>query len=60
MADPQRDAKRLPRDGAWVEKLTGVIDLSRRPAGMRVIVGAERLDTGSQLRLSQFNGNRPH
>jgi hypothetical protein len=39
---PAYDADRKPRDGAWVTELTGLLDLSGWPEGMRVIVRAER------------------
>jgi hypothetical protein len=35
---PAYDADRRPRDGAWVTELTGLLDLSGWPDGMRVIV----------------------
>lgn len=40
-----------PRDGADVAELTGLLDLSRWPAGMRVIVRRERPHPGAQLSL---------
>jgi hypothetical protein len=39
---PAYDADGSPRDGAWVTELTGLLDLSDWPDGMRVIVRAER------------------
>ena len=36
------DPDREPRDGAWVLEVTGLLDLSRWPKGMRVIVRKER------------------
>ncbi|GAA3410636.1 hypothetical protein GCM10018952_15980 [Streptosporangium vulgare] len=36
------NADRQPRDGAWVTELTGMLDLSSWPKGMRVIVRRER------------------
>jgi hypothetical protein len=35
---PAYDADREPRDGAWVLEVTGLLDLSGWPKGMRVIV----------------------
>jgi hypothetical protein len=35
------DADRQVRDGAWVAELTGLLDLSSWPKGMRVIVGKD-------------------
>lgn len=46
------------RDGAWVAELTGLLDLSGWPAGMRVIVRKERPHPGAQLRLSDADGHR--
>jgi hypothetical protein len=47
-----------PRDGAAVVELTGLLDLARWPAGMRVIVRRERPHPGAQLRLTDRDGNR--
>lgn len=55
---PAYDADRLPRDGAWVAELTGVADLTGWPAGMRLIVRAERPHPGAQLRFTDAGGNR--
>ena len=55
---PAYDADRAPRDGAWVTELTGLLDLSDWPDGMRVIVRAERPHPGAQLRFTDVNGNR--
>ena len=55
---PAYDADRQPRDGAWVTELTGLLDLSGWPDGMRVIVRAERPHPGAQLRFTDSNGNR--
>jgi Transposase DDE domain group 1 len=55
---PAYDADGAPRDGAWVTELTGLLDLSDWPAGMRVIVRAERPHPGAQLRFTDVNGNR--
>jgi hypothetical protein len=55
---PAYDADRAPRDGAWVTELTGLLDLAEWPAGMRVIVRAERPHPGAQLRFTDVNGNR--
>ena len=46
------------RDGAWVAELTGLLDLSRWPAGMRVIVRKERPHPGAQLRITDVDGHR--
>lgn len=55
---PAYDADRAPRDGAWVAELTGVADLTGWPAGMRLIVRAERPHPGAQLRFTDSGGNR--
>jgi len=53
---PAYDADRKPRDGAWVTELTGLLDLSGWPEGMRVIVRAERPHPGAQLRFTDSDG----
>jgi Transposase DDE domain group 1 len=55
---PAYDADRRPRDGAWVTELTGLLELSGWPDGMRVIVRAERPHPGAQLRFTDIDGNR--
>jgi DDE family transposase len=52
------DADRQPRDGAWVAELTGLLDLSSWPKGMRVIVRKERPHPGAQLRFTDIDGHR--
>ncbi|MDP9840971.1 IS1380 family transposase [Streptosporangium lutulentum] len=52
------DADRQPRDGAWVAELTGMLDLSSWPKGMRVIVRKERPHPGAQLRFTDIDGHR--
>jgi hypothetical protein len=46
------------RDGAWVAELTGLLDLTAWPKGMRVIVRKERPHPGAQLRITDIDGNR--
>ena len=46
------------RDGAWVAELTGLLDLSKWPPGMRVIARKERPHPGAQLRLTDIDGLR--
>jgi hypothetical protein len=46
------------RDGAWVAELTGLLDLSSWPPGMRVIARKERPHPGAQLRLTDVDGHR--
>jgi hypothetical protein len=55
---PAYDGDGEPRDGAWIVDATGVLDLSGWPAGMRVIVRAERPHPGAQLRFTDVHGNR--
>ena len=55
---PAYDADGVPRDGAWLVDATGVLDLTSWPAGMRVIVRAERPHPGAQLRFTDLHGNR--
>ncbi|GAB3682281.1 IS1380 family transposase [Actinocorallia lasiicapitis] len=52
------DADRQPRPGAWVAELTGLLDLSSWPDGMRVIVRRERPHPGAQLRFTDVDGHR--
>ncbi|WP_083418410.1 IS1380 family transposase [Pseudofrankia sp. BMG5.37] len=52
------DADGLPRPGAWIAELTGLLDLSGWPPGMRVIVRKERPHPGAQLRITDVDGNR--
>ncbi|WP_329430908.1 IS1380 family transposase [Streptosporangium sp. NBC_01495] len=52
------DADRQPRDGAWVAELSGMLDLSSWPKGMRVIVRRERPHPGAQLRFTDSDGHR--
>jgi len=51
-------ADRQVRDGAWVAELTGLLDLTSWPAGMRVIVRKERPHPGAQPRLTDADGHR--
>jgi hypothetical protein len=55
---PAYDAAGVQRDGAWVAELTGLLDLSGWPAGMRVIARKERPHPGAQLRLTDIDGHR--
>jgi hypothetical protein len=56
--EPAYDAGGQPRPGAWVAELTGLLDLSGWPEGMRVIVRRERPHPGAQLRFTDINGHR--
>ncbi len=55
---PAYDAERQVRPGAWVAEITGMLDLSAWPAGMRVIVRRERPHPGAQLRFTDPGGHR--
>jgi hypothetical protein len=48
---PALDADGEPRDGADVAEVTGLVNLTGWPAGMRVIVRRERPHPGAQLSL---------
>ena len=55
---PAYDADGDVRDGAWVAELTGLLNLTGWPAGMRVVVRKERPHPGAQLRLTDADGMR--
>jgi len=55
---PAYDGNGQARDGAWVADITGLLDLSSWPAGMRVIVRKERPHPGAQLRFTDLDGHR--
>ena len=57
---PAYDADGAVRDGAWVAELTGLLDLTGWPAGMRVIARKERPHPGAQLRFTDVDGHRVH
>jgi hypothetical protein len=52
------DSDRQVRPGAWVAELTGLLDLSAWPKGIRVIVRKERPHPGAQLRFTDRDGHR--
>jgi Transposase DDE domain group 1 len=56
--EPAYDAGGEVRPGAWAAELTGLLDLSSWPAGMRVIVRKERPHPGAQLRFTDIGGHR--
>jgi hypothetical protein len=56
--EPAYDAGGQVRPGAWAAELTGLLDLTGWPAGMRVIVRRERPHPGAQLRFTDINGHR--
>jgi hypothetical protein len=55
---PAYDADRQVRPGAWVAEITGMLNLSAWPKGMRVIVRKERPHPGAQLRFTDIDGHR--
>ena len=55
---PAYDGGGQVRDGAWVADITGMLDLSSWPAGMRVIVRKKRPHPGAQLRFTDIDGHR--
>jgi hypothetical protein len=55
---PAYDAEGQVRPGAWVAEVTGMLDLSAWPKGMRVIVRKERPHPGAQLRFTDIDGHR--
>lgn len=46
------------RDGAWIADITGMLDLSAWPEGMRVIIRKEEPHPGAQLRITDIDGMR--
>jgi hypothetical protein len=56
--EPAYDADGQVRPGAWVAELTGLLDLTSWPEGMRVIVRKERPHPGAQLRFTDIGGHR--
>jgi Transposase DDE domain group 1 len=56
--EPAYNAGGEVRPGAWVAELTGLLDLSAWPQGMRVIVRKERPHPGAQLRFTDLDGHR--
>ena len=55
---PAYDGDGTIREGAWVAELTGLLDLTGWPEGMRVIVRKERPHPGAQLRITDADGMR--
>src|SRR5918993_750135 len=55
---PAYDGDGQVRDGAWVAELTGLLDLSGWPKGLRVIARKERPHPGAQLRITDADGLR--
>jgi hypothetical protein len=55
---PAIDAHGAIRDGAWVAEATDLVDLSKWPAGTRLILRKERPHPGAQLRFTDADGHR--
>jgi hypothetical protein len=55
---PAYDSDSEVRDGAWIAEITGMLDLSSWPKGLRVIVRKERPHPGAQLRFTDIDGHR--
>ncbi len=55
---PAYDGDGQVRDGAQVAELTGLLDLTGWPKGMRVIARRERPHPGAQLRFTDIGGHR--
>ena len=55
---PAYDADGDPVEFAQVAEVTGLLDLSGWPPGMRVIIRRERPHAGAQLRITDIDGNR--
>lgn len=55
---PAYNAEGQVRDGAWVAEVTGLLDLTKWPDGMRVIARKERPHPGAQLRITDVDGLR--
>ena len=55
---PARNADGDPREGADVAEITGMLDLSGWPEGMRVIMRREKPHPGARLRFDDVGGYR--
>jgi hypothetical protein len=55
---PAYDSDGSIRESAFVAEVTGMLDLSGWPKGMRVIIRKERPHPGAQLRITDIDGNR--
>jgi len=55
---PAIDADGGIREGAWVAEATDLVDLSKWPAGTRLILRKERPHPGAQLRFTDSDGHR--
>jgi hypothetical protein len=55
---PAYDDDGKVRDGAFLAELTGLLDMTGWPEGMRVIVRKERPHPGAQLRFDDVDGYR--
>lgn len=55
---PAYDTDGHVRSGAWVAEVTGMLDLTGWPVGMRLIIRKERPHPGAQLRFTDVDGLR--
>ncbi|WP_449063362.1 IS1380 family transposase [Planomonospora algeriensis] len=55
---PAYDADGQVRPGAWVAEITGLLELTGWPGGMRVIVRKERPHPGARVRFTDSGGHR--
>ena len=55
---PAYDSDGLPREGADIAELTGLLQLNEWPPGVRVIARREVPHPGAQLRLTDHEGRR--
>jgi hypothetical protein len=55
---PAIDADGHPRPGAWVAEITGMLELTGWPPGIRIILRKERPHPGAQLRITDIDGLR--
>ena len=56
--EPAYDVGGQVRPGGWVAELTGLLDLTGWPQGMRVIVRKERPHPGARLRFTDIDEHR--
>jgi hypothetical protein len=55
---PAYNAERQVREGAWIADITGMLELSGWPKGMRILIRKERAHPGAQLRVTDLDGHR--
>lgn len=55
---PAYNAERQVREGAWIADITGMLELTGWPKGMRILIRKERAHPGAQLRVTDLDGHR--